>query len=117
MTAVKRSLLIAFCAFVPAACASSGTNAASTKSEPTTVVVDNQALLDMTIYVLRGAQRQRLGIATGLSKTKLTIPSGIVFGATSLRFIADPIGGNRAPVSEEITVTEGEEIGLRIPPG
>jgi hypothetical protein len=79
-------------------------------------MVDNQALLDMTIYVLRGSQRVRLGTANGLSKTRLSIPAGILFGATSLRFIADPIGGNRSPVSEEVIVNEGEEIGLRIPP-
>jgi hypothetical protein len=37
-------------------------------------------------------------------------------GITTLRFFADPIGGNRTPVSEEITVQEGDEVGLRIPP-
>ena len=108
-------LLAAVCAVVPA-CASSGTNAAASEREVTTVVVDNQALLDMTIYVLRGAQRIRIGVAPGLNKTRLTIPSGIVSGATSIRFLADPIGSNRTPISEEVTVGEGDEIGLRIPP-
>jgi hypothetical protein len=51
-----------------------------------------------------------------LSTTRLTIPSSVVLGARTLRFIADPIGGNRSPVSEEINVEEGDEIGLRIPP-
>jgi hypothetical protein len=59
----------------------------------------------------------RIGIASGLRKTGLTIPQGIVFGATSLRFLADPIGGNVTPVSQEITVSEGETVILRIPPG
>ena len=115
MKALKRTLLVTLCAFVPA-CASTATNAASAKRQPTTVVVDNQALLDMTIYVLNGGQRIRLGTATGLSTTRLTIPSSVVLGARTLRFIADPIGGNRSPVSEEINVEEGDEIGLRIPP-
>ena len=83
----------------------------------TTVEVDNQAVADMTVYVLRGSQRVRLGLATGLRKTRFTIPQGIVFGATTLRFYADPIGGSASPVSEEIVVTEGEEVVLRIPPG
>ena len=108
-------LIAAVCATVPA-CASSGTNASASEREVTTVVVDNQALLDMTIYVLRGAQRIRLGVAPGLNKTRLTIPSGIVSGATSIRFLADPIGSNRTPISEEVTIGEGDEIGLRIPP-
>ena len=109
------AFLLAAC-LVTTACASSGYNTKAGAREPTTVVVDNQALLDMTIYVVRGAQRVRLGTATGLSKTRLTIPQGIVAGATTLRFLADPIGGNRQPVSEEVNVGEGDEIGLRIPP-
>jgi hypothetical protein len=120
MTALRKAFLIATCFVMPAyasACASSSTNAASAKQEPATVLVDNQALLDMTIYVVRGSQRLRLGTATGLSKTRMTIPASLVFGATSLRFQADPIGGTRAPVSEEITIRAGEEIGLMIPPG
>ncbi len=83
----------------------------------TTVEVDNQSLSDMTIYVLRGSQRVRIGIASGLRKTALTIPQGIVFGATSLSFLADPIGGTATPVSQEITVSEGDTVILRIPPG
>jgi hypothetical protein len=51
-----------------------------------------------------------------LSKTRMTVPASITNGVTSLRFIADPIGGTRNSVSEEITISEGEEIGLRIPP-
>ena len=82
----------------------------------TTVEVDNQALADMNVYIVRGSQRIRLGMATGLRKTRFTIPQGIVFGATSLRFLADPVGGSATPVSEEITVSEGEEVVLRIPP-
>ena len=109
------ALLLAVC-LVSTACASRKTTGSLDKPLPTTVVVDNQGVLDMTIYVLRGAQRVRLGIAGGLTKTRLTIPQGVVFGATSLRFIADPIGGSRNPVSEEITISEGDEIGLRIPP-
>ena len=88
------------------------------QQRPATMVeVDNQALLDMTVYVMRGSQRIRLGLATGLSKSKFTIPQGVMFGTTSLRFLADPVGANATPVSEEISVTEGETVVLRIPPG
>lgn len=115
MKTLRVLLLAAICVAAPA-CASSGNNAAASEREITTVVVDNQALLDMTIYVLRGAQRLRIGVAPGLNKTRLTIPTGVVSGATSIRFIADPIGSNRTPISEEVTVGEGDEIELRIPP-
>ena len=115
MRTLKLLLVAAMCSVAPA-CASSNTNAAAAQREVTTVVVDNQALLDMTIYVLRESQKLRLGIAGGLQKTRLTIPTGIVNGAVSLRFIADPIGSNRSPVSEEVMISEGDEIGLQIPP-
>jgi len=113
MKGLRKALFLAACLVVPA-CASTGANAS--REEPAIVVVDNRALLDHTIYVLRGSQRIRLGIATGLRKTTMTIPPGIVLGATTLRFLADPIGGTRNPVSEEINITPGDEIGLTIPP-
>lgn len=113
MRMFSKALFLAATLMMPA-CASSGANAS--REEPATLIVDNRALLDHTIYVLRGAQRVRLGVATGLQKTRLTIPAGIVLGATTLRFMADPIGGTRNPVSEEINIQAGDEIGLTIPP-
>lgn len=112
----KTIALLLAVSLVTTACASRSTAGSLDKPLPTTVVVDNQGVLDMTIYVMRGAQRVRLGIAGGLTKTRLTIPQGVVYGAATLRFVADPIGGSRNPVSEEITISEGDEIGLRIPP-
>jgi hypothetical protein len=78
--------------------------------------VQNQAFLDMTIYVYRGPQRLRLGTANGNSTSRFTIPASLIFGATPLRFQADPIGSNRASISEEITVSPGDEVTLMIPP-
>jgi hypothetical protein len=78
--------------------------------------VQNQAFLDMTIYVYRGPQRLRLGTANGNSTTRFTIPASLIFGATPLRFQADPIGSSRASISEEITVSPGDEVTLLIPP-
>ena len=114
MTAFTRLVVLAACLVIPA-CASSGASAAN-RDEPTTLLVDNQSVLDHTIYVIRGSQRLRVGTANALSKTNLTLPRGTVFGLATLRFMADPIGSNRSPVSEEITVQQGDEIGLRIPP-
>ncbi len=83
---------------------------------PTRLRVENQAFLDMTIYVYRSSQRIRLGVASGNSTSRLTIPQNLIFGATPLRFQADPIGGNRTPISQEITVSAGDEVTLTIPP-
>jgi hypothetical protein len=86
------------------------------QNQPTVVEVDNQGFLDMTVYAARSSQRVRLGIATGNRKTHFTIPSYLVSGLTPLRFVADPIGGRRASVSQEITVAPGDTVGLMIPP-
>lgn len=83
---------------------------------PTTVRVQNQAFLDATVYVVRGGVRVRLGIATGSRTVVFTIPRTLVQPGTQLRFIANPIGGQRQPVSEEITVSPGDEVSLILPP-
>lgn len=82
----------------------------------TMLKVENQAFLDMTIYVYRSSQRVRLGIANGNSTTRFVIPSNLIFGSTPLRFQGDPIGRNRQPISQEITVSPGDEVILTIPP-
>jgi hypothetical protein len=89
---------------------------ANDPNQPTVVQVDNQGFLDMTVFAVRSSQRLRLGTAPGNGKTNLTIPPVIVSGLTSLRFIADPIGGRRASVSQEITVAPGDTVVLTIPP-
>jgi hypothetical protein len=70
----------------------------------------------MTVYAARSAQRIRLGLAPGHANTVFTVPAGLMNGLTQLRFIADPIGGARPSVSEEITVAPGDSVVLQIPP-
>lgn len=107
--------LLGILALVLAACFH---NSAPGPTQPeTTLRVQNQAFSDMTIYMLRGSERVRLGTAVGLSTVILTIPSRVLHGPTALRFLADPIGGPRQPVTEEITVSAGDEVTLMIPPG
>ena len=114
MKRLTKALLFAACLIMPACASHSG--AAAREDAQATVTIDNRALLDHTIYVLRGAQRIRLGVATGLRKTTLTIPGSLILGSTSLRFVADPIGSTRNPTSEEIHISPGDEISLTIPP-
>jgi hypothetical protein len=83
---------------------------------PTYVKVENQAFLDMNIYVYRSSQRIRLGTVNGNSTARLLIPANLLFGSTPLRFQADPIGGNRQSISQEITVSPGDEVIMTIPP-
>jgi hypothetical protein len=93
---------------------------ASTKTDgtntTTTIDIENHDFNDMTVYVLVNGARTRLGIAPGLKTTVLTIPRYLVNGTTYLRFFADPIGGNRTPVSEEIDVSTGDALVMVINP-
>ncbi len=83
----------------------------------TTLEVQNQASLDMTIYAIReGGERRRLGTAIAHQTTKFTIPYTMIFGVSDLRFQADPIGSDQAPVSEVIPVQPGDVVVMQIPP-
>ena len=81
-----------------------------------TVEVQNQGFADMTIYALSQGARVRLGLAVGHSTSRFPIPAYLVQGGRLVRFLADPIGGTREPVSEEIAVDPGDTVGLTIPP-
>ena len=83
---------------------------------PTYLRVENRAFLDMTIFVYRSSQRIRLGLVNGNSTVRMLIPANLIFGSTPLRFQADPIGANRQPTSQEISVSPGDEVLLTIPP-
>lgn len=85
--------------------------------ERTTVRVENRSWSEMVVYVVRsGSQRIRLGSVPGVTTRVLTIPEHLLGATTPLRFIADPIGSDRAPISDEIMVRMGDQVTLMIPP-
>jgi hypothetical protein len=99
-----------------ASCRSTGGGAPAGQRSEAFVRVENRSMLDMTVYVVRGSERRRLGLVNALSTQVLPIPGVLVDGAGVLRFLADPIGANRTPVSEEIVVRHGDVVQLIIPP-
>lgn len=111
-----RSIAFAFLLLALVACNAFSRGAATDQNQPTVLQVDNQGFLDMDVFAARSVQRVRLGTAPGNSKTSFTIPASLVSGLTSLRFIADPIGGSRPSVSQEITVAPGDTVLMTIPP-
>lgn len=105
-------------ALVLAACSSHHVpRAGDSRSMRTTLTVENQDFYDMTVYVVVNGQRDRLGIAPGNHTTELTVPSYLLNGVAQLRFLCDPIGGGRSPVSEEINVYPGDQLMMIINPG
>jgi hypothetical protein len=87
------------------------------RSMRTTISVENQDFYDMTVYAVVNSQRNRLGVAPGNHTTELTIPSYLINGVAQLRFVCDPIGGGRTPVTEEINVNPGDQLVMIITPG
>jgi len=117
MKALFTRLSFAMLAIGAVACSKNRAVTSTDPNAPTYLVVDNQAFPDMTIYVLEGGRRIRLGLANGHSQVRFQIPTYLIRGLTTLRFQADPIGSNITPVSDDITVEPGDEVTLRIPPG
>jgi len=98
------------------ACAGRSQDSNPEPTESAMLQVQNQGFTDMVVYAVHGGQRLRLGTATGHSTQNFTIPRHLVRRAGAIRFLADPIGGNRTPVSEEMTVQPGDVVTLTIPP-
>jgi len=96
-------------------CACATTRQAGNQEDfKTAVRVENRNFLDMKIYILRGAERIRIGTVTGNSTQVFTIPEGLIIGSGLVRFLADPIGGTDTPISQEISVRQGEVVELII---
>ena len=96
--------------------AACGSARRSAPVERTTVEVDNRGFEDMTVYVVDGSQRLRLGAAPGLRRTVLTIPAHAVGPARDLQFLADPLGSSRTAISQRLYVRQGERVQLVISP-
>lgn len=111
---INRRIFTGLAMFAVAACATTKNNM-RTDAPVTILEVDNQNVLDMNVYVMRGSERIRLGTASGLHTSQLKIPPYVIFGTTALRFLADPIGANRLPISDEITVSAGDTVQMTIP--
>lgn len=104
-------------ALLAAGCAHPAQSSSAPEPEQkTTVQVKNQNFSDMNVFVLATGQRVRLGFVTGLSTQTFTIPADIVRISPQLQFELHPIGSNRNPISETITVMPGDQVTLVIPP-
>ena len=109
-------LLLIILLVAEAACAGRSAEEAPDPSESAMVQVQNQGFSDMVMYAVSGGQRIRLGLATGNSTKAFPIPRHLVGAGGTIRFLADPVGSNRTPVSEEMTVQPGDLVSLTIPP-
>jgi hypothetical protein len=111
---IRTSLIVVLA--TAGACAGRSPETAAQPTDSAAVQVRNQGFSDMVVYVINGGQRIRLGLVTGNSTNTFTIPRHLIRGAGGIQFLADPVGGSRTPVSEEMTVNPGDVVTLTIPP-
>ncbi len=98
------------------ACAGHSPQSAADASQARTVLrIINQSLYDMDIYMLRQTgDRVRLGSVMSNRTEDLSIPSGLIPGVATVRFIARPFLGRGAEVSQNINVTPGDTVKMTI---
>ncbi len=117
MRSLRNLLLLLLPVLLFAGCAGGrqGRAAEGDESIRTTVRVENRSWSAVNVYAVRGGQRVRLGTVQAVSTQALNIPSAVVSGVTTLSFLIDPIGSNRTPITQEISVREGDQITLYVP--
>jgi hypothetical protein len=100
------------------ACRHGAPSGAAMPDVATLVVVRNNRFYDMDVFVVRsgGGTPTRLGMVTGNSSARFTIPSYVVGTGATLRFYADPVGPSGVRVSEELGVRPGDNVQLDITP-
>lgn len=110
-----RNFAFAVALALPAACSSNPEP--DTSAEPTNarsvVQVENRNFYDMQVYAVRFGERQRLGLATGNRTTTFELPPHWTTGAT-VRFVASPVGSDKAAWSQDFTVRPGDVVRLEI---
>ncbi len=77
---------------------------------PTSLRVENNNWLDVTIYVVHDGQRSRVGAATAARTTDLSIPPTMLGQLGAIQLIADPVGSSQAIASPTVVVKAGMRL-------
>ena len=85
---------------------------------PKTILhVTNGEFLDAVVYVVDRGQRVRLGVASSNRTTNFQIPPHLLFAATPLSFVVDPIGASARPSTGDVVIVPGDDLELRLSGG
>jgi hypothetical protein len=77
---------------------------------PVPVQIENHFMGDVTIYLVRGSLRQRLGMVTALGSAEYTFPWRWLSQSGGSRLMAYPIAGARAQLSDPLILQPGQMI-------
>jgi hypothetical protein len=86
------------------------TRPAPDPNTPVPVQIESHFMGDVTIYLVRGSLRQRLGMVTALGTAEFTFPWRWLSQSGSSRLMAYPVAGARAQLSEPLIMQQGQWI-------
>jgi hypothetical protein len=86
------------------------TRPAPDPNTPVPVEIESHFMGDVTIYLVRGGLRQRLGMVTALGTAEFTFPWRWLSQSGTSRLMAYPIAGARAQLSEPLILQPGQWI-------
>ena len=86
------------------------TRPAPDPNTPVPVEIESHFMGDVTIYLVRGSLRQRLGMVTALGTAEFTFPWRWLSQSGSSRLMAYPVAGARAQLSEPLILQPGQWI-------
>jgi len=86
------------------------TRPAPDPNTPVPVEIESHFMGDVTIYLVRGSMRQRLGMVTALGSAEYTFPWRWLSQSGTSRLMAYPIAGARAQLSEPLILQPGQWI-------
>lgn len=75
-----------------------------------TIRVVNHAWLDVTVYLLQGTYRDRLGVATASSTSTFAIPLRTFSAGAEYRLYGDPVGSRQTVRSEPLHAQDGDVV-------
>jgi hypothetical protein len=91
----------------------SKTDTTTTVPDPNTPVlveIESHFQGDVVIYLMRGNQRERLGMVSGLSGAAFTFPYRRLGNSGSARLLAYPIAGFSAYASDPLYIQPGQSL-------
>ena len=75
-----------------------------------TIRVVNRAWLDITIFLLQGNHRDRIGVATATSTSTFQIPLRQFSAGAEYRLYGDPVGSRQTVRSESLHAQDGDVV-------
>lgn len=75
-----------------------------------TLKVVNHAWLDITVYLLQGSRRDRIGVATATSTSTFHIPLRQLSAGAEYRLFGDPVGSRQTVRSEALHAHDGDVV-------